>query len=446
MAPTVYDIRNNADSERFQLSTTQPGRWDPNRSARDYMLSRRIQNRDGATPQIIVLHIQQGSTPGSLGSWVNDQNDDHSPRAASATVTIQKDGSILRVIPEEHGPWTNGPLRHPTQRGQDIVAAFGSDPNAYTLSIEAEGQSDDEMQPEQLDAVVWQVGEWMRTYRIPLDRVVRHADFDMDTRKFCPGRYYDQVIARLVPPVDGFPFKEFDAPQTYHVPIDRRATGRTRPTRVAPQVMDFDPGTEVIVDGVYSGETVEGDNRWFRTSGPRHLAIHASGLAEGPSGKATHHALCSPPAWEALNAHNAEIARAAELKGVPANLLKSMINRESSGDWARDGSRLADVGRLKPDGSVNHILPFVGVFETTAASWGFDFNQMVGNKSLQIEVMATILAGLAAQYGGFDKAATVYFGGPDALNRVFCDEFGMCSDEYTSKAIRDWQTLDRVAC
>jgi hypothetical protein len=35
MAPAVYDIRTNADAKRFQLSTTQAGRWDPNRSERD---------------------------------------------------------------------------------------------------------------------------------------------------------------------------------------------------------------------------------------------------------------------------------------------------------------------------------------------------------------------------------------------------------------------------
>ena len=58
--------------------------------------------------------------------------------------------------------------------------------------------------------------------------------------------------------------------------------------------------------------------------------------------------------------------------------------------------------------------------------------------------MATILAGLAERYRGFDRAATVYFGGPDALNHVFCDEFGMCSDEYTRKAINDWRALDAI--
>jgi hypothetical protein len=443
MAPTVYDIRTNADAERFQISTTQAGRWDPNRSERDYLLTRRIAGRGGATPKIIVLHIQQGGTPGSLDSWINGINDDGSPRAASSTVMVQKDGSILRVIPEEHGPWTNGRVQQPTPKGQNIVATFGRDPNAYTLSIEAEGQWQDEMLPEQLDAVVWQLEQWMRQYGIPLERVVRHADFDQVDRPFCPGRYYNQIMARLMP---DFPFEPFGESRTYVVPANRRATGRARPTLVAAAVAEFDSGTKVECDGTFRGESVQGDDRWLRTSDDRHLAIHASGLveqADGPAGGVLGQ-LCSAPGWAALNVHNAEIGQAASAKGVPPNLLKSMINRESSGNWERDGSRVVDIGRVKPDGSPNHILPFVGVFETTAASWGYDFEEMIGNKALQIEVMATILAGLAETYGGFDRAATVYFGGPGALNNVFCDEFGMCSDYYTRWAINDWRALDTM--
>jgi hypothetical protein len=445
MAPTVYDIRTNADAERFQLSTTRAGRWDPTRSERDYLLSHCIQGRGGARPMIIVLHIQQGGTPGSLDSWVNGSNEDGSPRKASSTVMAQKDGSILRVIPEEHGPWTNGRLRHPTPKGQDIIATFGRAPNAYTLSIEAEGQPADVMLPEQLGAVVWQVEQWMREYDIPLERVIRHADFDQDTRHFCPGRYYEQVMAELIP--DDFPFEPFGKSRAFVVPADRHAIGRTRATRVAAVVEEFDSGTEIACDGTIRGESVRGNDRWLRTSDDRHLAIHSSGLVEqtdGPAGGQMGQ-LCSPRGWAALNAHNAEIGQAARAKGVPPNLLKSMINRESSGNWERDGSRVAKVGRFKPDGSPNHILPFVGIFETTAAFWGYDFREMVGNKALQIEAMATIVAGLAKQYGGFDRAATVYFGGPGALDDRFCDEFGMCSDEYTRKALTDWRALD-VMC
>lgn len=440
MAPTVYDIRANADAERFQLSTTQPGMNDPNRSERDYMLTRRIANRGGATPQIVVLHIQQGSTPGSLDSWVNGRRSDGRPRAASSTVTVQKDGSILRVIPEEHGPWTNGRVQQPTSKGLELIGTFGRDPNEYTLSIEAEGQSQDEMLPEQLDTVVWQVEQWMREYGIPLERVVRHADFDQVDRPFCPGRYYDQVMARLMP---NFPFEPFAEPRTFVVPVGRRASARERPTRIARVVEVYNPGTEVECDGTFRGEAVEGDDQWLRTVDDR-LAVHASGLIERTAAPASMGQLCSPPGWVALNVHNGEIGLAADAKGVPPNLLKSMINRESSGNWERDGSRTVDVGRVKPDGSPNLILPFVGVFETTATSWGYDFWEMVGNKALQIEVMATILAGLAERYGGFDRAATVYFGGPGALDHVFCDEFGMCSDEYSRKAINDWRALDTM--
>ena len=141
--------------------------------------------------------------------------------------------------------------------------------------------------------------------------------------------------------------------------------------------------------------------------------------------------------WAALDQHNNEIGKAASTFGVPANLLKSMINRESSGNWARD-NRV--YGGFRGD----EILPFVGIFRKTAEAWGLDFDAMVGNKQLQIDGMAKIIAGLAKQYGGYDNAAKVYFGGEQALNGGFTDELGMDSDTYGSKAVADWHYLDTV--
>lgn len=157
-------------------------------------------------------------------------------------------------------------------------------------------------------------------------------------------------------------------------------------------------------------------------------------------------------AWSALDAHNNEIARAAQQYGAPANLIKAMINRESSGNWERD-NRIAiirdpntgQVTRVKPDGSPDRMLPFVGIFETTAQSWGLDWNAMVGNKQLQIEGMAKILNGLSQKYGGYENAAKVYFGGEKALQGGFRDEFGMDSNTYGSRAISDWKMLDQKA-
>ncbi len=144
-------------------------------------------------------------------------------------------------------------------------------------------------------------------------------------------------------------------------------------------------------------------------------------------------------AWRALDAHNNEIASTASRTGVPANLLKAMINRESSGNWARD-NRVFDG--LRGD----LMLPFVGIFKAAADSWGLNWNAMVGNKQAQIDGMAHIVNGLAKQYGGYENAAKVYFGGEAALTpEGFTDEYKMNSNIYGSKAIADWRMLDQMA-
>lgn len=141
-------------------------------------------------------------------------------------------------------------------------------------------------------------------------------------------------------------------------------------------------------------------------------------------------------AWSALDQHNNEIGAAAAQYGVPANLLKSMINRESSGNWDRDNRVYTGLRNQR-------MLPFVGIFESTANSWGLDFDSMIGNKGAQIAGMAKILSGLSQQYGGYENAAKVYFGGEAALNGGFKDEYGMDSDTYGGKAIADWKYLDQ---
>src|SRR5262245_77555 len=213
--PTVYDIARNVDAERFGLSTTYPGRWDLSRSQRDYLLTRRIYNRGGGTPRIIVLHIQEGNTPGSLSHWVSGMDRSGNPIAASATVLANRDGTLLRCIPEIHGPWTNGDVQSPTPKGQAAVAQWGRDPNTYTLSIEAEGYPVQEATESQLSAIVWQCREWMRQYGIAVGDVYRHSDFNSVTRIQCPGAYYDNVIAALQNPDEapekfplGLPFSE----------------------------------------------------------------------------------------------------------------------------------------------------------------------------------------------------------------------------------------------
>ena len=224
------------------------------------------------------------------------------------------------------------------------------------------------------------------------------------------------------------------------------------PLRTGPTIEDSAIGPDVLPEG--AAFTLTGERRLgfvAATHNGQQGWIYSEYLVPAPAPPGRHEdtmenlsgCLSEAPGWEALNVHNAEIARAAAAKGVPANLLKSLINRESSGDWVRDGNRTPLIPGREHAG---RILPFVGIFETVAASWGYDFSQMIGDKYLQIECMATIVKGLAEEHGGFENAATVYFGGPKALTEVFIDEFGMRSDVYAGKAIQGWRELDDFGC
>ena len=180
MKPAVYHLAT--DYARFGLSKAQA----------DAVLNNRFPNRkfggvQGA-PKYIVLHIQDGYTVGSLQWW--------SIHSASSTVMVQRDGSVLRVIDERHGPWTNGDVNRPTAAGKEVVA-LGGNANLWTLTIEAEGKPNDNMPKAQLDAIEWQVREWMKQYSIPQENVIRHADLNSVTRSYCPGYYYAQIKARL---------------------------------------------------------------------------------------------------------------------------------------------------------------------------------------------------------------------------------------------------------
>jgi hypothetical protein len=146
--------------------------------------------------------------------------------------------------------------------------------------------------------------------------------------------------------------------------------------------------------------------------------------------------------WEPYNDQtNTYVKRVSLRRKVPPNLLKAAINAESSGNWERDGSRLADVGRGEP------MLPYVGIFASTAASWGYDFNRLIGNEELQIDAMAK---GLRQEYDSPDNqygwvgATRWYFSGSDEPNS-FVDEFGKSADTHTTNVVSDWKALDKAA-
>lgn len=215
-----------------------------------------IANRGGMTPKIIVIHIQEGS---NWGSWTHFRN-----VSASCTVMIAKNGDIWNTVPEHHGPWTNGDVKSPTAKGQGLRNKYGSDPNRYSLTIETEGFTGEwPKRQAQLDSVVWQVKQWMKKYGIPVENIVRHADFNTQTRRFCPG---DAFFNYVINAVKGSP---------------------TKPEPVSNGLGNI-PGFDGTKDVVIDGKKYHAQKRVVTTVGPtnvRQWASTESNILETINGK-----------------------------------------------------------------------------------------------------------------------------------------------------------------
>lgn len=143
---------------------------------------------------------------------------------------------------------------------------------------------------------------------------------------------------------------------------------------------------------------------------------------------------------------NNEVARASATYGVPASFLKAIITRESSGNWARDGSRLVNLRN-------DTILPYVGIFNSAWQSWGCpgDVWQASGNRQAQVDCLAR---GMRMWYDrakaqnpsyGWSNVAAMHFSGNFDPNNGFCDENGMCTTTYVRNFEADMARFDAAA-
>lgn len=185
--PPIFNL--GTDYMQFGLSKDQ---------ANEIILSRFF-NRNGGQPEFIVLHVQDGTTPGSLKYWSDPAVQ------ASSTVMANKDGSILQIIGEAHGPWTNGDTIAPTAEANEILA-YGGNPNNWSLTIEGEGGPTEALTPAQKAATVWQVQTWLIKYPHILEHnwsILRHRFINSANRWRCPDEATDPTKSlRFQPVVD----------------------------------------------------------------------------------------------------------------------------------------------------------------------------------------------------------------------------------------------------
>ncbi len=171
--------------------------WCPFATAQPITLNNFDIGRSGHKVKAVVLHIAAGSMAGIFPTF-NDPN-----RLASAHFAVAKDGRIEQYVSIDdtaygvgmrytNGQWFNprGALCKPTWAGMQPPL----NPNLLTISVEHEGQPEDQWTPQMYDAnnrlLQWIAKQINITY-VPRQTLIGHFEIDPVDRPNCPGPNVD---------------------------------------------------------------------------------------------------------------------------------------------------------------------------------------------------------------------------------------------------------------
>jgi murein DD-endopeptidase MepM/ murein hydrolase activator NlpD len=142
---------------------------------------------------------------------------------------------------------------------------------------------------------------------------------------------------------------------------------------------------------------------------------------------------------------DAEIQAAANAYGVPANFLKAIIHKESSGNWEANNTPACGIRGMCIHG-------YVGVFENAARAWGFSFEEGIGNRAYQINMLASGLRDMYdrltaqnPQWGWLNVAANHYAGDPTGEYTPGDSYQHGTTKEYMAETQMIWSGLDQDA-
>ncbi len=151
----------------------------------------------GRQVRAIVLHDTEGSLEGSLAHFQRQGT-------ASAHYIIGKSGELVGCVLEEHAAWHAARadrMRPSWLDPRPPGAGLCSEINACTVGIELEllaSDPDGAYTDAQLTRLRTLVRDLLRRYRLGLDRVVRHGDFQGD-RSDPRGLAVEEVLPQVTP-------------------------------------------------------------------------------------------------------------------------------------------------------------------------------------------------------------------------------------------------------
>lgn len=214
--------------------------------------------------EVLVPHIQDGWTRGSLSWWANGPG-----VQASSNIITQQDGTLLNIIPAKHGPWTNGRISRPNAKGLTVVTR-GGNANIWSWTCEAEGTPSTAFTPQQWETILWAFDDQLKKnpHLDPRKDIMGHYAFDSTDRSRC-GVYDERLIAELAgdhrPDLSDTTgtITRYASPITVLVTAPAGLNIRVWGELDQP-IIDYAPaGALMVATGHVIGSKVDGENRWY---------------------------------------------------------------------------------------------------------------------------------------------------------------------------------------
>lgn len=146
-------------------------------------LSPNFSERNGYKPEVIVIHIMQGTLAGT-GDWFSKPESQ-----SSAHYGIGLNGEVHQYVDDEKCAWSQGKVGNPTFS----LYKPNVNPNLYCLSIENEGYDLSKAPETQLLVLIELVKTLATKFNIPIDRahIIGHREINSVTRPTCPSSNND---------------------------------------------------------------------------------------------------------------------------------------------------------------------------------------------------------------------------------------------------------------
>lgn len=135
--------------------------------------------RKGAIPDMIVLHIAEGSKASVLATFKDPSVQ------KSSHFLVCKDGSIVQFVSTGNTAYCNGIVDNPI--AELVLNRAPQNPNEFTISIEHEGFSTSDITPAQYATTIRIVKYLKAKWGISLDRTHVIGHREIYSQKTCPG-------------------------------------------------------------------------------------------------------------------------------------------------------------------------------------------------------------------------------------------------------------------